>query len=157
MGEWLIALVAAVAAFGVGLGVGWLAGGRRARGNDLQNWKTRLAARDEDLRRSENALGEATIEVETLRNRLREAEMAPAQHDRRPEPPDADLPAQLEALERELAEAEDEIVRLRSEAEQPSGDAGLRRRLEELEAELATLESLRCPDPTAHRRPGGSP
>ncbi len=78
--------------------------------------------------------------------------------DTTPAPPLADvtdLLAQVDTLERELAKAEDELMALRAGSDDGAGGADgkgdARTRIDELESGLATLESLRCPDPTVHQ------
>jgi hypothetical protein len=126
-----------------GLAVGFLLGRWRRPGpEDATDWKLRLAARDQDLSSAMDRL----VEAEMAYHAAMEAGSAtPAG--------DSDSVARIEALTEELAEAEDELTRLRvlGVDRTPAG-GNLARRLETLESELATLESLRCPDPSAHRR-----
>ncbi|MEX0826455.1 MAG: hypothetical protein WD184_06890 [Acidimicrobiia bacterium] len=145
MEEALIIQIGIGAGAGVlGLAGGFLLGRRRRRPGpeNASDWKLRLAARDHDLF---NAM-----------DRLVEAEMAYQASMEQPTATPAgasDSAARIEALTEELAEAEDELTRLQvlGVDRTPAG-GNLARRLETLESELATLESLRCPDPSAHRR-----
>ena len=172
---------------GGGLVVGALAAwllGRRKPNADTQDWKTRIAARDQDLHAAEEARAEAVAELEAAKTEIRRLKVQVIEADTRsadlesrsaldeavPIPPDtlstvtdvetapvpvselSGLHQQIDALERELAEAEEELVSLRAGTEEGAGaDSPGRSRIEELESELATLDSLRCPDPAAHR------
>ncbi len=137
---------------GAGLGgllVGVVAGlviGRGNRPEDTEtDWKVRMAARDRDLTDAVDRLADAEVELQSLRERLGAT--------RRPDP-EAD--AQIAALTEELHLADDELTRLRSLGvdRSPAASSGLAQRLEALEVELATLASMRCPDPSAHRGSG---
>jgi chromosome segregation ATPase len=160
-----VALALVVGAAGLLLGalMGWRLGLRHATGNSHRDWRTRVAARDSDLRTAQGALAEAAAEVEALRAESREigrqlerAEAAVAELQAGSSAANGTgASAEIEALERELAEVEEELARARRAAAEPRGDPELRGRIEELESELATLESLRCRDPEAHRRDTG--
>jgi predicted nuclease with TOPRIM domain len=147
-----------------GVLLGWLVARRQVIASNDADWKTRLAARDADSRVLAEELSTAVTERDALRTELRKARVELAETQTRAAGNPArygtfagpDLEAQVEALERELAEMEDELTHLRAGERPPAGDSVLRNRIEELEAELATLETLRCPDPGAHR-PDGCP
>ncbi|MEX2420062.1 MAG: hypothetical protein WD652_06740 [Acidimicrobiia bacterium] len=127
----------------LGIAVGFLLGrGRRPGPEDASDWKLRLAARDQDLSSAMDRLVEAEMAYQAAMEQVSAAAAG-----------NPDSAARIEALTEELAEAEDELTRLQvlGVDRTPAG-GNLARRLETLESELATLESLRCPDPSAHRR-----
>ena len=137
----ILAGTTAVAAMLVGLAMGRH---RANRGNVTADWKMRLATRDRDLSDAVDRLIEAEL---ALQDALKAQERDP----------DAGIRARVAALAEELTEAEDELTRLRAlGVDRAPVDGSVARRLETLEAELATLESLRCPDPSAHRRRGAT-
>ena len=119
----------------VGLLGGWLLrGSRNGDGISTADWRIRLAARDRDLREAEERLAALVRAVSDL---------------------DADTSAadRLIALQEELERADEELDRLRAlEIDKNPASGSISRRLEELEVELATLESMKCPEPAAHRR-----
>ena len=123
------------------LAAGFLVGSRRSsRVAASADWRIRLAARDRDLAEAVDRMIEAEIALqEAIRDSAGDAERA-----------------RLIALSEELADAEDELNRLRAlGVDRVPARGDLAHRMETLEAELATLESLRCPDPSAHRRQVG--
>jgi hypothetical protein len=127
----------------LGIAIGFLLGRRRgARSAGDSDWKIRLAARDQDLADAMSRLVDAELAYQAA---MEQVTAMPSG--------DPESMARIEALTEELAEAEDELTRLRVLGidRTPAG-GNLSRRLETLEAELATLESLRCPEPAAHRR-----
>ena len=120
----------------LGLVAGWVVrGARNSSGVSDADWRLRLAARDRDLEEAEHRLASLVRAVGALDG-------------------DMDAAARLVALDEELLEAEHELDRLRALEidKNPASSSIMARRLEELEVELATLESLRCPEPSAHRR-----
>lgn len=125
----------------VALFLGYVAGRHRSNGNaGSSDWKMRLAARDRDLAEAADRLIEAELALQTALQGTHQGS-------------DPESRARIDALTEELADAEDELTRLRSlGVHEAAAEGTLARRLETLEAELATLESLRCPDPAAHRR-----
>jgi predicted flap endonuclease-1-like 5' DNA nuclease len=132
-----------------GLVVGGIVGGVLSRSErsfeDATDWRVRMAARDRDLLDATNRLADAQLELQSLRDRL-----GGARH------PDPLADAQIAALTEELRLADDELTRLRSLGldRSPAAPSGIAQRLEALEVELATLASMRCPDPSAHRGTG---
>ena len=119
----------------IGLLVGWLLrGSRNSDGLTAADWRLRLATRDRDLQEAEARLAALVNAVGTI---------------------DGDVSAadQLIAFDEELRRAEEELDRLRAlEIDKNPATGSIARRLEELEVELATLESMKCPEPAAHRR-----
>jgi hypothetical protein len=143
-----IEVVIGVAAAALGLTVGWLIGRRRrADPERSSDWRLRLAARDQDLSNAMDRLVEAEIAYQAA---MEQVSALPTS--------DPASAARIDGLTEELAEAHDELTRLRvlGVDRTPAGGNNLARRLETLESELATLESLRCPDPSAHRRSEGA-
>jgi len=134
---------AAVAALALGGAVGFLVGRARREWHDVSDWKMRMTARDRDLSDAVERLAEAEVELQSLRDRV----TASPVHD-----PEAE--ARIAALTEELTSADEELTRLRSlEVDKaPAASSDMARRLEALEVELSTLASMRCPDPSAHRR-----
>ena len=134
---------AAVAALALGGAVGFLTGRARREWHDVSDWKMRMAARDRDLSDTVERLAEAEVELQSVRDRV----TASPVHD-----PEAE--ARIAALTEELQSADEELTRLRSlEVDKaPAASSDMARRLEALEVELSTLASMRCPDPSAHRR-----
>jgi chromosome segregation ATPase len=118
-----------------GLLGGWLVrGSRNSAGVSGADWRIRLEARDRDLREAEARLAALVGAIAAL---------------------DGDMTAadRLVALEEELERADEELDRLRALAvDRDPASGSVARRLEELEVELATLESMKCPEPAAHRR-----
>lgn len=136
MPDFALALILLSAgAFITGLGGGWLLrGARNNAGLSDDDWKLRLEARDRDLREAQDRMTALIRAVGSLENEM-------------------DGPARLIALDEELRRAEEELDRLRAlEIDRNPAAGSMARRLEELEVELATLESMRCPEPAAHRR-----
>lgn len=129
-----LALVALSSLLG-GLLVGWLLRGARNRsGVSSADWRIRLEARDRDLREAEERLTALVAAVAGLDGSTDAADL-------------------LVALQEELESADEELDRLRAlEIDKNPASGSMARRLEELEVELATLESMVCPDPGAHRR-----
>ena len=127
----------------IGFVVGRLFRRGGSHGSEEADWRVRVAARDRDLGDAVERLADAEIELQALRERL----MALPSRDPETE-------AQIADLTEELGLADDELTRLRSLGvdKSPAGSSALARRLESLEVELSTLASLRCPDPSAHRR-----
>lgn len=119
----------------IGLILGWLVrGARNSDGLTARDWRLRLAARDRDLQAAEERMAALVSAVGGL---------------------DGDISAadRLIALDEELRDADEELDRLRAlEIDKNPASGSISRRLEELEVELATLESMRCPEPAAHRR-----
>ena len=136
-------IAVAAAASGAGVVVGLRIGRTRRDRHDTGDWKVRMAARDRDLGDAVERLADAEIELQALRERL----MALPSRDPETE-------AQIAGLTEELGLADDELTRLRSLGvdKSPAGSSALARRHESLEVELSTLASLRCSDPSAHRR-----
>ncbi len=131
------ALTAAGAVLGILLG--WLLRGDRPAGDRPQDWMTRLASRDEDLRAAQEDLADTVLELQELQ----------AAADRRSPDPDGALQELTEArkaileLGRDLESARQTLTRLG----EPMEDLPI----EELEAGPAALGDRRCPDPDAHR------
>jgi len=125
----------------VALLIGFSLGRTRKRpGPDEADWRVRLAARDRDLLDATERLVDAELALQEVLGHA----TAPTL--------DAETAAQVSSLTEELQEAEDELMRLRSlGVDRTPAGGSIARRLETLEAELATLESMRCPDPAAHR------
>lgn len=139
---WIDIGIAAAALLG-GLSIGLLIGRRGGRRTEPDgDWKLRLAARDQDLADAMGRLVDAEMAYQAA---MEQMSAMPAS--------DPESLARIEALTEELAEAEDELTRLQvlGVDRTPAGGS-LARRLETLEAELANLQSLRCPEPAAHRR-----
>lgn len=125
----------AVGALLVGVLAGWLMrGSRNSDGVTSADWRLRLEARDRDLREAELRMAALVRAVGAL-----DGEM--------------DATDRLIALDEELRKADEELDRLRAlEIDKNPASGTIARRLEELEVELATLESMKCPEPAAHRR-----
>ncbi len=147
-------IIATAGGLAAGAGLAWGLGARR-RGRGDRDWHTRLAARDEELRETRESLSGATAELDDLRAELRRLRVllarAETAREAAPAPSDTAAPDLLEAREREPDVVQEESAPLPSGDRAPSNGPSARDRIEELEAELATLESLRCPDPAAHR------
>jgi chromosome segregation ATPase len=157
------ALTAAGAALGILLG--WLLRGDRTKGDNAKDWKTRLAARDEDLHAAQQELADTVIRLQELQaavhrngngedEDLTEARRTMLELGRELESARralarlGDPASELDAARSEIASLEERILLL--EEERATGPPGAR--IEELEAELATLASMRCPHPGAHRQ-----
>lgn len=131
-----------------GLVIGLLIGRIGRGGREEADWRMRMAARDRELADTVDRLADAEVELQSLRDRV---VLLPT-HD-----PETD--ARLAELTEELAQADEELTRLRSLGVDQSlaGSTDLARRLEALEVELSTLASMRCPDPAAHRKAAAHP
>lgn len=119
----------------IGALAGWIGrGSRNGAGVSEADWRLRLQARDRDLREAEARLAALVEAVSALDG-------------------DTNAADRLIALEEELSNADQELDRLRAlEIDKNPASGSMSRRLEELEVELATLESMKCPEPAAHRR-----
>jgi hypothetical protein len=119
----------------LGLAIGWLIRGTRNRsGVSAADWRLRLESRDRDLRESEMRLAALVQAATALGDDMTAAD-------------------RLIALEEELGKAHEELDRLLAlEIDKNPASGSMARRLEELEVELATLESMKCPEPGVHRR-----
>lgn len=131
----LLSVLIPVAALTVGLVAGWLMrGSRNADGLSAADWRLRLEARDRELREAEHRLAALLTAVGAMDGEMTTADL-------------------LIALDEELRDADEELDRLRAlEIDKNPAAGSMARRLEELEVELATLESMKCPEPAAHRR-----
>jgi predicted flap endonuclease-1-like 5' DNA nuclease len=146
----------ALTAIGVILGLllGWLLrAARTTEGDTPGDWKTRLAARDEDLQAAQQELADTVLQLQELQTtvyrngngeptkELTEARRVLLELGREMEAAELKVAGEdgsdggLEAARSQIARLEEQVLRL--EAEQP---------------ELANLESVRCPDPSAHRK-----
>ncbi len=150
--------LAASAALLVGLGAGWALGISRCRRTDEGDWKTRIAARDNDLQKAQEDLADVTFSLQEAEARLTthpgvatdggltNADPGAAKAEAARERARADALAQrLRTAEADLADFGDPQTNAG-----PGADPELVRRIEELEVELTALASHRCPDPTAH-------
>ena len=119
----------------IGIAGGWMLRGRRNSGEtSVADWRLRLEARDRDLRDAEERLIALVQAVGAVDSSV-------------------DAADRLIALDEELRNADEELDRLRAlEIDKNPASGSISRRLEELEVELATLESMKCPEPAAHRR-----
>jgi len=118
----------------VGIASGSFLRGKRTGGTSEADWKLRLEARDRDLRDAEQRLMALIKAVGAIDSSV-------------------DAADRLIALDEELRNADEELDRLRAlEIDKNPASGSISRRLEELEVELATLESMKCPEPAAHRR-----
>jgi len=148
---WLASSVALVA----GLGAGWALGVGRGRGCEDTDWKTRLAARDVDVQKSQEELADLAVALQEAEARLAAAPTDQSMAHSDPGEAEAALArerARADALSQRLKAAEDDLADL-SDLEvhaAPATDARLAQRIEELEVELAVLASHRCPDPARH-------
>lgn len=142
MSEGLWLPVTATAGLVVGGIIGaWAARRRAERIRRAADWEGRLAARDRDLAEAVDRMLEADL---ALHDAIEARRGGPGV--------DPEAEARIGVLTEELAEAEDELTRLRALAIDHVPDEGsVADRMERLEAELVTLESFRCPDPSAHR------
>ncbi|HSG79485.1 MAG TPA: hypothetical protein VLD62_07900 [Acidimicrobiia bacterium] len=138
--------MSAVFAIG-GLATGWtLRGARNNSGETQIDWKTRLAARDDDLQDARKQLAAAAAEAQDA---VARAHVATSET--------AELRAEVESLREHAAERDQEIERLEDLViELKSGSAGpdteflaTRDRLREVEAELAA-STVRIPDDASH-------
>ncbi|NQV05781.1 hypothetical protein HQ535_04460 [bacterium] len=140
---WAIALLA-----GLLLGWGWHAWQKPS--DTRQDWKTRLATRDEDVRAAHAEVAQVTIKLHQVTGELDAARSGSSE-----DPPEDDV--RLEALEAELAEAERQISEMMAGAPTRSTDSELEHKIELLEVELTELASHTCPDPSAHSNAPASP
>lgn len=130
-----LAVAVPVSSLAVGLLIGWLIrGGRNARGVSEADWRIRLEARDRDLRQAQDRLSALVHTTGSFDEIMSAAD-------------------RLVALEEEIDRSNEELDRLRAlGVDREPATGSMARRLEELEVELATLASMACPDPVAHRR-----
>lgn len=131
----LLFVLIPIASLVVGIASGWFFRGKRnSGGTSVADWKLRLEARDRDLRDAEQRLMALVKAVGAIDSSV-------------------DAADRLIALDEELRNADEELDRLRAlEIDKNPASGSISRRLEELEVELATLESMKCPEPAAHRR-----
>jgi len=151
---WLASSVALLA----GLGAGWALGTGRCPRDDAGDWKTRMAARDNDLQKAQEDLADITISLQEAEARLAAQTGMPADLDlSNPDPGafEAEVArerARADALAERLSAAEADLAN----SGRPDSNAGtaadseLADRIEELEVDVASLASHQCPDPTAH-------
>jgi hypothetical protein len=135
MPESAISLIAFGGALACGLLLGWLLrGARNSRGVSVSDWRIRLETRDRELRDTQVQLASLIRAVGVIDGEI-------------------DAASRLMELGEELSRTDEELDRLRAlEVDKYPASGSMSRRLEELEVELATLESMRCSDPTVHRR-----
>lgn len=154
----------ALTAAGVLLGIllGWLLRGDQTEGD--RDWKTRLAARDEDLRVTQEELADTVVRLQELEaggrrpgesDELTEVRRAMVELGRQAEDAQRALHGNGDELAAALAHTTD--LRRRLAVLEKEAGTSSNARLESLEFELATLESLRCPDPGAHSRSPKTP
>lgn len=151
--------LASSAALLVGLGAGRALGIGRCHRDDAGDWKTRMAARDNDLQKAQEDLADITISLQEAEARLAGQTGMPGDLDlSNPDPGAAEAEvarerARADALAERLSAAEADLASLGRPDSDTGAAAGseLADRIEELEVELASLSSHKCPDPAAHR------
>jgi len=150
--------LASSAALLAGLGAGWALGIGRCHRDDAGDWKTRMAARDNDLQKAQEGLADITISLQKAEAQLAAHPGIPVDgnlDNTDPGAAEAEAArerARADALAERLSAAEADLADFLGPESNagPAADSGLSDRIEELETELAELASHRCPDPTAH-------